>query len=66
MDNALPAEVAKMRLYLSSPATRAILFRPVKSNISEAHAQVSLAQFLPPGSRRSITLSNATGGDFQS
>ena len=37
---ALPAAAAKMRLYLSNPATHAILFRPIKSNIAEAHGQV--------------------------
>jgi hypothetical protein len=36
----LPQVVAKMRLYLPSPNTRAILFKPIKSNIAEAHGQV--------------------------
>lgn len=37
---ALPAAAAKMRAYLPSPATRAILFKPIKSNVAEAHGQV--------------------------
>jgi hypothetical protein len=37
---ALPGVVAQMRLYLPSPNTRAILFKPIKSNIAEAHGQV--------------------------
>jgi hypothetical protein len=36
----LPAAVARMRLYLPNPSTHAILFKPVKSNLMEAHAQV--------------------------
>jgi hypothetical protein len=31
-----------MRLYLPSPSTHAILFKPVKSNIAEAHGQVAM------------------------
>jgi hypothetical protein len=45
---ALPAVVAKMRLYLPSPNTRAILFKPIKSNIAEAHGQVRDALRAPP------------------
>ncbi|KAG2494830.1 hypothetical protein HYH03_007071 [Edaphochlamys debaryana] len=37
----LPAAVGKMRLYLPNPATHAILLKPVKSNIAEAHGQVA-------------------------
>ncbi|CAI6000927.1 unnamed protein product [Closterium sp. NIES-65] len=37
---ALPDVVANMALYLPHAATRAILFRPIKSNILEAHAQL--------------------------
>ncbi|EIE20882.1 Sec34-domain-containing protein [Coccomyxa subellipsoidea C-169] len=37
----LPAVVAKMRLYLNNPATHAILFKPIKSNIAEAHGQIA-------------------------
>jgi hypothetical protein len=39
---ALPAAVAKMRAYLANPSTHAILFKPVKSNIAEAHGQVGM------------------------
>ena len=35
----LPAAVGRMRLYLANPATHAILFKPIKSNIAEAHGQ---------------------------
>lgn len=41
MQSKLPATVAKTQLYLPNPATRAILFRPVKSNIAEAHGQIA-------------------------
>ena len=40
LGGALPAAAAKMRLYLPSPATRAILLKPIKSNVAEAHGQV--------------------------
>ncbi|KAL7133315.1 hypothetical protein ABFS83_12G132400 [Erythranthe nasuta] len=36
----LPRVMAKMKLYLQNPATRAILFKPIKTNIVEAHVQV--------------------------
>ena len=36
----LVAAVDKMRAYLGNPSTHAILFKPVKSNIAEAHGQV--------------------------
>jgi hypothetical protein len=41
MAERLPPTVAKTRLYLPNPATRAILFRPIKSNIAEAHGQIA-------------------------
>ncbi len=41
LQQALPEVVAKMRLYLNNPATHAILFKPIKSNIAEAHGQIS-------------------------
>ena len=41
LQKALPTVVAKMRLYLSNPATHAILFKPIKSNIAEAHGQIA-------------------------
>ncbi len=36
----LPVAINKMRAYLPNPTTHAILFKPVKSNIAEAHGQV--------------------------
>lgn len=39
LGGALPEAAAKMRLYLPNPATHAILFKPIKSNIAEAHGQ---------------------------
>ncbi|GFR40890.1 hypothetical protein Agub_g1542 [Astrephomene gubernaculifera] len=41
LEGPLPAAVAKMRLYLPNPATHAILLKPVKSNIAEAHGQIA-------------------------
>ncbi|KIY92377.1 component of oligomeric golgi complex 3 [Monoraphidium neglectum] len=46
----VPEAAAKACLYLTNPATRAILFRPIKSNIAEAHGQVAQlleAEYLP-------------------
>jgi len=37
----LPKSIAKMQLYLANSNTQAILFKPVKSNIVEAHGQVA-------------------------
>lgn len=37
----LPVSVQSMRLYLPHPATRGILFKPIKSNIAEAHGQIA-------------------------
>jgi hypothetical protein len=36
----LKEAVQRMRLYLPNPSTHAILFKPVKSNLVEAHTQV--------------------------
>ncbi|XP_054806000.1 conserved oligomeric Golgi complex subunit 3 [Prosopis cineraria] len=36
----LPGAIAKMKLYLQNPSTRTILFKPIKTNIVEAHAQI--------------------------
>lgn len=36
----LPGVVAKMKLYLQNPSTRTILFKPIKTNIMEAHIQL--------------------------
>ncbi|KAL4857660.1 Conserved oligomeric Golgi complex subunit 3 [Chlorella vulgaris] len=41
LHTALPAAVAKMKLYLTNPSTHAILFKPVKSNVAEAHGQIA-------------------------
>ena len=41
LQTALPGVAAKMRLYLNNPATHAILFKPIKSNIAEAHGQIA-------------------------
>lgn len=40
MAGPLPASISKMKAYLANPSTHAILFKPVKSNIAEAHGQV--------------------------
>ncbi|KAK9845860.1 hypothetical protein WJX81_004499 [Elliptochloris bilobata] len=51
----LPAAVARMRLYLANPATHAILFKPIKSNIAEAHGQVATlleAEYPPSEAQR--------------
>ncbi|CAI9097344.1 OLC1v1033743C1 [Oldenlandia corymbosa var. corymbosa] len=40
VQNELPKVMLKMKLYLQNPSTRAILFRPIKTNIVEAHVQV--------------------------
>ncbi|KAK1668330.1 hypothetical protein QYE76_056489 [Lolium multiflorum] len=36
----LPKVMIKMRLYLQNPSTRLILFKPIKTNIVEAHIQL--------------------------
>ncbi|XP_016651945.1 PREDICTED: conserved oligomeric Golgi complex subunit 3 isoform X2 [Prunus mume] len=36
----LPIVMTKMKLYLQNPSTRTILFKPIKTNIVEAHVQV--------------------------
>ncbi|KOM33315.1 hypothetical protein LR48_Vigan01g287100 [Vigna angularis] len=36
----LPVVIAKMKLYLQNSSTRTILFKPIKTNIVEAHIQV--------------------------
>jgi hypothetical protein len=36
----LPKVMMKMKLYLQNPSTRTILFKPIKTNIVEAHVQV--------------------------
>ena len=41
LSSGLLEAVKKMKLYLRNPATHAILFRPIKSNIVEAHGQIA-------------------------
>ncbi|XP_057806589.1 conserved oligomeric Golgi complex subunit 3 [Salvia miltiorrhiza] len=36
----LPGVMGKMKLYLQNPTTRSILFKPIRTNIIEAHTQV--------------------------
>ncbi|KAK9825230.1 hypothetical protein WJX74_002000 [Apatococcus lobatus] len=61
LQSALPKAVNKMKLYLSNASTHGILFRPIKSNVAEAHGQIAsllesdytsedaeLVQLLPP------------------
>ncbi|GAB2219227.1 hypothetical protein Droror1_Dr00006859 [Drosera rotundifolia] len=36
----LPIIIEKMKLYLQNPTTRSVLFKPIKTNIIEAHSQV--------------------------
>ncbi|KAK4266045.1 hypothetical protein QN277_027019 [Acacia crassicarpa] len=50
----LPGVIAKMKLYLQNPSTRTILFKPIKTNIVEAHAQI-----------RSLLQSEYTDEEFQ-
>ncbi|XP_028759979.1 conserved oligomeric Golgi complex subunit 3 [Neltuma alba] len=40
IEEQLPGVIAKMKLYLQNPSTRTILFKPIKTNIVEAHAQI--------------------------
>ncbi|XP_024973741.1 conserved oligomeric Golgi complex subunit 3 isoform X1 [Cynara cardunculus var. scolymus] len=40
MQKELPRVMGKMKLYLQNPSTRTILFKPIKTNIIEAHEQV--------------------------
>ena len=37
----LPICVRKMSLYITSAATREIIFNPIRSNIAEAHSQIA-------------------------
>ncbi|XP_042487205.1 conserved oligomeric Golgi complex subunit 3-like [Macadamia integrifolia] len=36
----LPRVMGKMKLYLQNPSTRTILYKPIKTNIVEAHLQL--------------------------
>ncbi|KAJ4761121.1 Conserved oligomeric Golgi complex subunit 3 [Rhynchospora pubera] len=40
IEQELPRIMAKMKLYLQNPSTRLILFKPIKTNIIEAHVQL--------------------------
>ena len=41
LHESLPSAVGKMQLYLTNPSTHAILFKPIKSNVAEAHGQIA-------------------------
>lgn len=41
LTNTLPVTFNKMKMYLTNPSTHGILFKPVKSNIAEAHGQIA-------------------------
>ena len=56
LGGALPGAVAAMRAYLPNPSTHAILFKPIKSNVAEAHGQVGGCSQLGRGSRGRVTL----------
>ncbi|MEW5317182.1 MAG: hypothetical protein WDW38_008507 [Sanguina aurantia] len=57
----LPTAVAKMRLYLDSPSTHAILFKPVKANIAEAHGQIAALLSAEYGSGDEIHSAESNG-----
>lgn len=40
MSSALPDAIKRMQLYLHNPSTHKVLYRPIKSNIVEAHGQI--------------------------
>ncbi|KAG1366679.1 putative conserved oligomeric Golgi complex subunit 3 [Cocos nucifera] len=40
IEQELPEVITKMKLYLRNPSTRMILFKPIKTNIVEAHLQL--------------------------
>ncbi|KAJ3677133.1 hypothetical protein LUZ60_002857 [Juncus effusus] len=40
LEQELPKVMAKMKLYLQNPSTRLILFKPIKTNVVEAHIQL--------------------------
>lgn len=41
MQTLLPKAISKMKTYLNNPSTHSVLFKPIKSNIAEAHAQIA-------------------------
>lgn len=55
----LPTVMAKMKLYLQNPSTRTILFKPIKTNIVEAHVQIQSllkAEYSPEEMQRIIKM----------
>ncbi|EOY30133.1 Sec34-like family protein isoform 4 [Theobroma cacao] len=54
----LPVVMGKMKLYLQNPSTRTILFKPIKTNIVEAHVQVQslLKAEYSPEEKRTINM----------
>lgn len=55
----LPTVMAKMKLYLQNPSTRTILFKPIKTNIVEAHVQIQSllkAEYSPEEIQRIIKM----------
>ena len=41
LQSSLPSSVARLKLYVRNPTTHAVLLRPIKSNIVEAHSQIA-------------------------
>lgn len=41
LEEDLPTAIRKMKRYLESPSTHMVLFKPIKSNIAEAHGQIA-------------------------
>ncbi|PPD78373.1 hypothetical protein GOBAR_DD24699 [Gossypium barbadense] len=54
----LPVVIAKMKLYLQNSSTRTILFKPIKTNIVEAHIQIQslLKAEYSPEEKRTINM----------
>ncbi|KAE8678725.1 hypothetical protein F3Y22_tig00111402pilonHSYRG00160 [Hibiscus syriacus] len=54
----LPVVIAKMKLYLQNPLTRTILFKPIRTNIVEAHIQIQylLKAEYSPEEKRTINM----------
>eukprot|EP00899_Mesostigma_viride_P023426 jgi/Mesvir1/4268/Mv22228-RA.2 len=61
LKGALPEVLSKMKLYLHSPSTRSILFKPIKTNILEARQQIAslLAEEYGPEDREAVQLMTA-------
>lgn len=58
----LPASVARLKLYVRNPATHAVLLRPIKSNIVEAHSQIAqlLGAEYTPEEAQAVNLPSST------